>query len=82
LQKQTADYIVPELGEGITEVDIANLHVEVGDVITSGTIVAEVETEKAVMDLECHIAGTITAIHASSGDTLQVGSPLLTLALN
>ncbi len=74
-----AEYKVPEIGEGITSVDLAALTVSVGDVIESGAIVAEVETEKAATDLDCPIAGKITKIHAKAGDAIDVGSVLLTI---
>ena len=74
-----AEYKVPEIGEGITSVDLAALTVSVGDVIEAGAIVAEVETEKAATDLDCPIGGKITAIHAKPGDSIDVGSVLLTI---
>ncbi len=74
-----AEYKVPEIGEGITSVDLAALTVSVGDVIEAGAIVAEVETEKAATDLDCPIGGKITAIHAKPGDAIDVGSVLLTI---
>lgn len=74
-----AEYKVPEIGEGIDSVDLAALTVSVGDVIEAGAIVAEVETEKAATDLDCPIAGRVAEIHASPGDTIDVGSVLLTI---
>ena len=74
-----AEYKVPEIGEGITSVDLAALTVSVGDVIEAGAIVAEVETEKAATDLDCPIGGKVTAIHAKPGDAIDVGSVLLTI---
>ncbi len=74
-----AEYKVPEIGEGITSVDLAALTVSVGDVIEAGAIVAEVETEKAATDLYCPIGGKVTAIHAKPGDAIDVGSVLLTI---
>ncbi|MBI1312976.1 pyruvate dehydrogenase [bacterium] len=74
-----AEYKVPEIGEGITTVDLAALTVSVGDVIEPGAIVAEVETEKAATDLDCPIGGKIVQIHAKPGDAIDVGSVLLTI---
>ena len=74
-----AEFKVPDVGEGIKEVDLAALNVAVGDVIEAGMIVAEVETEKAAAEVDCPISGTVTAIHAKPGDTVKVGSVLLTI---
>lgn len=74
-----AEFKVPLVAEGVESVDLASLAVSVGDVIESGSIVAEVETEKAAADLECPFAGKVTAIHASVGDSLRVGAPLLSI---
>ena len=74
-----AEFKIPDVGEGISEVDLAALSVSVGDVIEPGTIVAEVETEKAATDVDCSIGGKVVKIHANPGDTLAVGSVLLTI---
>ena len=74
-----AEFKIPDVGEGISEVDLAALSVSVGDIIEPGTIVAEVETEKAATDVDCSIGGKVVKIHASPGDTLAVGAVLLTI---
>lgn len=74
-----AEFKIPDVGEGISEVDLAALTVSVGDVIEPGTIVAEVETEKAATDVDCSIGGKVVKIHANPGDTLAVGAVLLTI---
>lgn len=74
-----AEFKIPDVGEGISEVDLAALSVSVGDVIEAGTIVAEVETEKAATDVDCSIGGKVVKIHANPGDTLAVGAVLLTI---
>lgn len=74
-----AEFKIPDVGEGISEVDLAALSVSVGDVIEPGTIVAEVETEKAATDVDCSIGGKVVKIHANPGDTLAVGAVLLTI---
>src|SRR5690606_15442869 len=51
-----------------------------GENISAGQDVMEIETEKAVVELPCPHAGKVEKIHVSSGDTVQVGSVLLTIA--
>lgn len=74
-----AEFKIPDVGEGISEVDLAALSVSVGDVVEPGMIVAEVETEKAATDVDCPIGGKVVKIHANPGDTLAVGAVLLTI---
>ena len=74
-----AEFKIPDIGEGISEVDLAALTVSVGDVIEPGMVVAEVETEKAAADIDCPIGGKVVKIHASPGDTMAVGAVLLTI---
>ena len=71
----------PNLGEGIKSADVSSLSVKVGDLITAGQNVMELETDKAVVELPCSIAGQVTAVHVEPGQTIQPGSPLLTLAI-
>lgn len=70
----------PNLGEGIKSADVSSLSVKVDDTITAGQNVMEVETDKAVVELPCSIAGRITQIHVQPGASIKPGSPLLTLA--
>ena len=76
--KQT--FNCPNLGEGIKSADVSSLSVKVGDTITAGQNVMEVETDKAVVELPCSIAGEVTEVHVQPGATIKPGSPLLTLA--
>ncbi|MBC7966713.1 MAG: dihydrolipoamide acetyltransferase, partial [Fuerstia sp.] len=73
------DFRLPEVSEGVTKVDIASVNVKVGDTITSGAVVCEVETDKAVAEINCPHAGTITAVHIKPGTSINIGSPLITI---
>ena len=70
---------MPEVSEGVTKVDIASVNVKVGDTISSGAVVCEVETDKAVAEINCPYAGTITAVHITPGTSINIGSPLITI---
>jgi len=76
---QTIDFNLQEVSEGVDAVDIAEVMVSVGDTITAGTVICEVETDKAVAEIECPHAGTITAIHVSSGDNVKIGGRLISI---
>jgi len=73
------EFTVPSLGEGVSQADVAELQVKVGDTLTAGQVVAELETEKAVVELPCPYAGKVTAIHVKSGDTIKIGAKFLTV---
>lgn len=75
----TIEFKLPEVSEGVTSADVAELHVAQGDVIEAGQIVLEVETEKAVADIPCPHAGKVVKIHVKKGDSVPVGATLLTL---
>jgi pyruvate dehydrogenase E2 component (dihydrolipoamide acetyltransferase) len=68
---------VPELGEGVDAVDVVKVLVEVGDTVEVDQPVIEVETEKASVEVPAEVAGVVTEIHASVGDSLGAGAPIL-----
>lgn len=72
---------LPDLGEGLTESDITAWRVSVGDVVEVNQVLADVETAKAVVELSSPYAGTIAALHAEEGDTVDVGAPVVTFDL-
>ncbi|MEY7971081.1 dihydrolipoamide acetyltransferase family protein [Saccharomonospora xinjiangensis] len=74
-----ADFLLPDLGEGLTEAEIVRWLVEVGDEITVDQPVVEVETAKAAVEVPAPFAGTVTARHGEPGQTLPVGTPLITV---
>ncbi len=74
------DFRLPEVSEGVTKVDVASVAVKVGDTIASGAVVLEVETDKAVAEITCPHAGTITAVHVKPGTSIPIGELLLTIS--
>lgn len=73
------EFDLPEVAEGVETADIAEIHVAEGDVIEAGQVVLEVETEKAVADIECPHAGKVVKIHVQEGDSVQIGATLLSI---
>ncbi|MGJ5590342.1 dihydrolipoamide acetyltransferase family protein [Micrococcus lylae] len=74
-------FTLPDLGEGLTESDITSWRVSVGDAVEVNQVLADVETAKAVVELSSPYAGTIAALHAEEGDTVDVGAPVVTFDL-
>src|ERR1700749_4138550 len=73
-------FLLPDLGEGLTEAEIVTWHVQTGDTVTVDQTVVEVETAKAVVEVPVPFAGRVTALHGEPGDVLAVGAPLITVA--
>ncbi|MBY8874294.1 2-oxo acid dehydrogenase subunit E2 [Micromonospora sp. PLK6-60] len=74
------DFLLPDLGEGLSEAEIVEWRVAVGDVVTVDQTVVEVETAKAVVDVPCPYAGRVVALHGAAGEVRPVGQPLITIA--
>jgi pyruvate dehydrogenase E2 component (dihydrolipoamide acetyltransferase) len=75
-----AAFLLPDLGEGLTEAEIVSWHVQVGDVVAVDQEVVEVETAKAVVAVPVPFAGRVTRLHAGPGEMLAVGAPLITVS--
>ena len=73
------DFHLPEVSEGVTDVDVAEVLVAEGDAVRKHQVVFQVETEKATADVEIPFAGTITKLHVAPGDTVKIGAPLLSV---
>src|SRR6266699_3061134 len=72
-------FLLPDLGEGLTEAEIVTWHVQTGDTVTVDQSIVEVETAKAVVDVPVPFAGRVTALHGQPGDVVAVGEPLVTV---
>ncbi len=70
---------LPDLGEGLTEGEIIEWKVAVGDTVAVDQVVAVVETAKASVDLPCPFAGTVATLHGNEGDIIPVGSAFITV---
>jgi 2-oxoisovalerate dehydrogenase E2 component (dihydrolipoyl transacylase) len=75
-----AVFLLPDLGEGLTEAEVMEWHVAVGDEVVVDQVVVTVETAKATVDLPCPHAGRVHQLHGEPGQMLAVGSPLLSVA--
>jgi len=78
---QVLEFRLPDLGEGLTEAEIARWLVQVGDVVAVDQPVVEVETAKAMVEVPCPYGGVVTARFGEEGTELPVGAPLLTVAV-
>ncbi|MBN9210979.1 MAG: dihydrolipoamide acyltransferase [Microbacterium sp. 71-36] len=76
-----AEFLLPDLGEGLPEAEIVQWLVDEGDEVTLNQTIAEVETAKAVVEIPSPYAGTVRGLHAAAGDVVAVGSPLVSFAV-
>lgn len=72
-------FLLPDLGEGLTEAEIVEWRVKVGDTVSIDQVVVEVETAKASVEVPVPFEGTVVALHGEEGATLQVDTPLITI---
>ena len=70
---------IPDIGEGIAEVELALWHVNVGDTVLEDQPLADVMTDKATVEIPSPVAGTVIARGGDVGNFLAVGSELIRL---
>lgn len=70
---------VPDIGEGIAEVELVTWHVQPGDMVAEDQSIADVMTDKATVEIPSPVAGKVLALGSAVGDTIAVGSELVRL---
>jgi pyruvate dehydrogenase E2 component (dihydrolipoamide acetyltransferase) len=71
-------FILPDLGEGLEEAELIKWVVSEGDIVEEHQILAEMETDKALVEVPSPRAGTIKTLHGSDGDIIKVGAVFVT----
>jgi pyruvate dehydrogenase E2 component (dihydrolipoamide acetyltransferase) len=66
--------IMPDLGAGIVEGTLLNWVKQAGDTIAAGDVIAEVEIDKATVEIPANVGGTITQLNGEPGQMLKVGA--------
>jgi len=75
----TKQFKLPDVGEGLTEGEILQWLVAVGDTVTVNQPLCEVETAKAAVELPSPYAGTVTELLFDAGTMVDVGTPIITI---
>ena len=70
-------FLLPDVGEGLTEAEILTWHVKVGDTVKVNDVIVEIETAKASVELPCPFEGTVTALLVPEGKVVPVGTPII-----
>jgi 2-oxoisovalerate dehydrogenase E2 component (dihydrolipoyl transacylase) len=73
---------LPDTAEGLVDAEILTWHIKPGDQVAVNQIIVEIETAKAAVELPCPWAGVVTELHAQAGETVEVGSPIVTIDID
>lgn len=72
-------FLLPDLGEGLTEAELVKWLVAVGDTVVIDQPIAEVETAKSMVEVPSPYAGTVHQLHGAAGEMIQVDTPLISV---
>ena len=72
-------FLLPDLGEGLTDAELVNWLVAEGDTIAVDQPVAEVETAKSLVEVPSPFAGVVQTLHGAAGESIDVGKPLISV---
>ncbi|MFJ4247409.1 dihydrolipoamide acetyltransferase family protein [Pseudomonas sp. NPDC089741] len=70
---------MPDIGEGIAEVELSQWHVKVGDLVVEDQVLADVMTDKAMVDIPSPVHGKVIALGGQPGEVMAVGSVLISI---
>ena len=70
---------LPDVGEGLVEAELLTWYVAPGDELTVNQMICEIETAKAVVELPSPYAGTVKELRAQEGETVEVGTVIITI---
>jgi 2-oxoisovalerate dehydrogenase E2 component (dihydrolipoyl transacylase) len=68
---------LPDLGEGIVESEVSTWYVQVGDSVEEDQSLADVQTDKAIVEVTSPVQGKVIALGCAAGDVLAVGAELV-----
>ena len=75
-----SDFLLPDVGEGLTEAEIVSWKVKLGDTVAMNQVLVEIETAKSLVELPSPFVGTVSAILVEEGQTVEVGTPIITVS--
>ncbi len=72
---------LPDVGEGLTEAEIVEWQVAVGDVVEVNQTIVEIETAKSLVELPSPWNGTVSALLVEPGTTVDVGTAIIEITV-
>ncbi len=76
----TQTFLLPDVGEGLTEAEIVSWRVAPGDTVAVNDVLVEIETAKSLVELPSPFAGVVGDLLADEGATVNVGAAIITIA--
>jgi len=76
----TQTFLLPDVGEGLTEAEIVSWRVSPGDAVAVNDVLVEIETAKSLVELPSPFAGVVGDLLVAEGDTIAVGAAIITIA--
>lgn len=73
----TNEFVLPDVGEGLTEAEIVTWAVQPGDTVHLNQVICEIETEKSLVEIPSPFEGEIAELLVETGTTVPVGTPIL-----
>jgi pyruvate dehydrogenase E2 component (dihydrolipoamide acetyltransferase) len=74
-----SEFLLPDVGEGLTEAEIVAWKVKVGDTVEINDVIVEIETAKSLVELPSPFEGTVLALLVPEGETVPVGTPIISI---
>ncbi len=74
-----SQFLLPDVGEGLTEAEIVSWKVTPGEPVAVNQVIVEIETAKSLVELPSPFEGTVGALLVSEGQTVEVGTPIITV---
>jgi 2-oxoisovalerate dehydrogenase E2 component (dihydrolipoyl transacylase) len=74
-----SEFLLPDVGEGLTEAEIVAWKVKVGDTVEINDVIVEIETAKSLVELPSPFEGTVLALLVPEGETIPVGTPIISI---
>lgn len=74
-----SDFLLPDVGEGLTEAEIVAWKVQVGDTVEINDVIVEIETAKSLVELPSPFEGTVLGLLVPEGETIPVGTPIISI---
>jgi 2-oxoisovalerate dehydrogenase E2 component (dihydrolipoyl transacylase) len=73
------EFRLPDIGEGIAEAEIVAWHVKIGDTVSEDQGIADMMTDKATVEMESPVTGTVIEVAGAVGDMIPIGSTLVVI---
>jgi pyruvate/2-oxoglutarate dehydrogenase complex dihydrolipoamide acyltransferase (E2) component len=75
-------FVLPDLAEGLEDAEVVAWRVAEGDRVSLNQLLGELQTAKATVEIPSPRAGRVARLHASPGDLVRVGEPLVTFEVD